>query len=60
MPKKVFLVGPGYVGREIIDRLLADGSYEVTTLARREAAAEELRKDGKAKAEIMKQDCGIY
>lgn len=47
MPKKVFVVGPGYVGREIIDLLLADGGYEVTTLVRREEAAKELEKDGR-------------
>lgn len=47
MVSKVFVVGPGYVGREIIDLLLAEGKYEVTTLVRREAAAKEFEQDGK-------------
>lgn len=47
MKSNVFVVGPGYVGREIIDLLLAEGQYEITTLVRREAAATELEKNGK-------------
>ncbi|KAK2609184.1 hypothetical protein QQS21_002266 [Conoideocrella luteorostrata] len=46
MVSKVFVVGPGYVGREIIDLLRADGNYEITTLVRREAAAKEFEQDG--------------
>ncbi|CAD0083824.1 unnamed protein product [Aureobasidium vineae] len=40
--KKVFLIGPGYIGLEFMDRLLENG-YIVTTLVRRQEAAEELR-----------------
>lgn len=43
--RKVFLIGPGYIGREVIDRLL-ESSYHVTALVRREAAGKELEKDG--------------
>lgn len=46
MKSQVFIVGPGYVGREIIDLLLAEGQYEITTLVRREAAAKEFEQDG--------------
>lgn len=46
MTSKVFVVGPGYVGREIIDLLRAEGSYEIVTLVRREAAAKEFEADG--------------
>lgn len=45
---KVFVVGPGYVGREIIDLLRAEGKYDITTLVRREAAAKEFQQDGMA------------
>jgi nucleoside-diphosphate-sugar epimerase len=37
----VFLIGPGYIGREVIDRLLENG-YTVTTLVRRKEAIQEL------------------
>ncbi|KAH0151627.1 NAD dependent epimerase/dehydratase family protein, partial [Aureobasidium melanogenum] len=40
--KKVFLIGPGYIGLEVMDRLLEAG-YPVTTLVRRKEAAEELK-----------------
>jgi nucleoside-diphosphate-sugar epimerase len=40
--KKVFLIGPGYIGLEVLDRLLENG-YTVTTLVRRKEAAEELK-----------------
>jgi hypothetical protein len=43
--KEVFLIGPGYIGREVVDRLLENG-YKVTTLVRRKEAAQELEKDG--------------
>lgn len=45
MVKEVFLVGPGYIGREVIDRLLENG-YKVTTLVRRKEAVQDLEKDG--------------
>lgn len=48
MASKVLVVGPGFVGREIIDLLLAESKYEVTALVRREAALEDLGEDGKA------------
>lgn len=41
----VFLIGPGYIGREVIDRLL-ESEYRVTALVRRESAGKELEKDG--------------
>lgn len=47
MKIQVFVVGPGYVGREIIDLLLTEGRYEITALVRREAAAKDLENDGK-------------
>jgi uncharacterized protein YbjT (DUF2867 family) len=40
--KKVFLIGPGYIGLEVLDRLLED-NYHVTTLVRRQEAADELK-----------------
>jgi nucleoside-diphosphate-sugar epimerase len=43
--KNVFLLGPGYIGREVIDCLL-ESSYHVTALVRRETAGKELEKDG--------------
>lgn len=46
MKSQVFVLGPGYVGREIVDLLLSEGQYEITTLVRREAAVEEFEKDG--------------
>ena len=42
---KVFLIGPGYIGLEIIDRLLENG-YSVTALVRRKDAAQELETNG--------------
>jgi nucleoside-diphosphate-sugar epimerase len=41
--KQVFLIGPGYIGGEILDLLLPEG-YEITVLARRQAAIEEFEK----------------
>ena len=38
----LFLVGPGYIGLEVIDRLL-ENNYSVTALVRRQEAAEELK-----------------
>jgi nucleoside-diphosphate-sugar epimerase len=43
--KDVFLIGPGFIGREVLDLLLAEG-YRVTTLTRRESYAIELQKSG--------------
>ena len=41
--KEVFLIGPGFIGLEVIDRLL-ENDYNVTTLVRRKEQAEELKK----------------
>ncbi|KAK5214174.1 hypothetical protein LTR41_000366 [Exophiala xenobiotica] len=43
--KNVFLIGPGFIGRNVVDLLLGEG-YTVTTLVRRESYAKELQKDG--------------
>ena len=43
--KEVFLIGPGYIGLEVLDRLL-ENKYNVTALVRREAAARDLEKMG--------------
>jgi len=43
--KDVFLIGPGFIGRNVVDLLLAEG-YTVTTLVRRESYAKELQNDG--------------
>ena len=43
--KSVFLIGPGFIGREVLDRLLAE-DYKVTTLTRRESYATELQQSG--------------
>jgi nucleoside-diphosphate-sugar epimerase len=43
--KSVFLIGPGYIGLEVLDRLLENG-YDVTALVRREEAAQDLKKRG--------------
>ena len=42
--RKVFLIGPGYIGREVIDCLLESEDH-VTALVRRESAGKELEKD---------------
>lgn len=44
--RKVFVLGPGFVGREVIDRLLKE-DLRVTTLVRRKEAGEELEAAGK-------------
>lgn len=41
----MFLIGPGYIGLEVIDRLL-ENDYKVTALVHREAAATDLEKRG--------------
>jgi nucleoside-diphosphate-sugar epimerase len=43
--KKVFLIGPGFIGAEVLDLLVREG-YEVTTLVRRETYAAEISKWG--------------
>lgn len=43
--KSVFLIGPGFIGREVLDRLLAE-DYAVTTLVRRESYAREIEQSG--------------
>ncbi|OAP58163.1 hypothetical protein AYL99_07253 [Fonsecaea erecta] len=43
--KSVFLIGPGFIGREVLDLLLAE-KYAVTTLTRRENYAAELQQSG--------------
>lgn len=43
--KEVFLIGPGYIGREVVHRLLENG-YNITTLVRRKEAVQELEKYG--------------
>lgn len=45
MPPSVFLIGPGFIGGEILDHLL-DENYTVTTLVRRQSAAADLEKLG--------------
>ena len=45
MPGSVFLIGPGFIGGEIIDLLLIT-NYNVTTLVRRESAVAEFAKLG--------------
>ncbi|ESZ94112.1 NAD dependent epimerase/dehydratase family protein [Sclerotinia borealis F-4128] len=42
---QIFLIGPGFIGGEVLDILLQE-SYEITVLVRRQAAAEELEKLG--------------
>ncbi|KAF7920410.1 hypothetical protein BELL_0885g00010 [Botrytis elliptica] len=44
--KQVFLIGPGFIGGEILDLLLKESRYEITVLVRRQAAAEKLDKLG--------------
>lgn len=43
--KKVFFIGPGYIGLDVIDLLLEE-KFSVTALVRREEAAKELEKSG--------------
>jgi nucleoside-diphosphate-sugar epimerase len=43
--KSVFLIGPGFIGREVLDLLLAE-TYDVTALTRRKSYAEELAESG--------------
>jgi nucleoside-diphosphate-sugar epimerase len=45
-PRKLFLLGPGFIGGKIIGLLLQEGGYAITTMVRREAAAPELEKLG--------------
>lgn len=41
-PKKIFLIGPGLVGADLLDYLIEDG-YEITTMCRRESHAQQIR-----------------
>lgn len=43
--RQVFLIGPGFIGGEILDLLLQE-RYEVTVLARRQEAAQGLESLG--------------
>ncbi|KAK0124156.1 hypothetical protein ONS95_009139 [Cadophora gregata] len=43
--KTVFLIGPGFIGLEVLAELLKEG-YQVTTLVRREEAAADLKTKG--------------
>ncbi len=36
--RKVFLIGPGFIGGEVLDILVAEGDYDVTTMVRRQEA----------------------
>lgn len=45
IPNNVFLIGPGFIGRAVIDELL-QANYSVTALVRREAAAKDLESIG--------------
>lgn len=42
MGKSVFLIGPGFIGKEILDLLIQE-NYDVTVLVRRESAAAEFQ-----------------
>ncbi|EXJ79286.1 hypothetical protein A1O3_08788 [Capronia epimyces CBS 606.96] len=42
---KVFIIGPGLIGWNILDQLVAEG-YQVTALTRREQQASEIRQSG--------------
>jgi len=42
---EVFLIGPGFIGLEVLEELLKEG-YQVTALVRREVAAAELHQKG--------------
>jgi nucleoside-diphosphate-sugar epimerase len=39
--RRIFLLGPGYIGAEILSLLAHEGCYEITTMVRRAAAASE-------------------
>ncbi|KAK3058711.1 hypothetical protein LTR09_000276 [Extremus antarcticus] len=43
--KRVFLIGPGLIGADLLELLIEDG-YDVTTMARRESHAAQLREFG--------------
>ncbi len=43
---RVFLLGPGYIGRAVIDELRRDGYQNITTMVRRREAATELEQAG--------------
>lgn len=43
--KKIFLIGPGLIGADLLELLIDDG-YEVTTMVRRESHAAQIREFG--------------
>lgn len=43
--KTVFIIGPGFIGWNVLDLLIAEG-YQVTGMVRREQHAEGIRKSG--------------
>ncbi|KAJ5464016.1 hypothetical protein N7475_007151 [Penicillium sp. IBT 31633x] len=45
MPSSVFLIGPGFIGGEILDHLINE-KYDVTTLVRRQSAIADFEKLG--------------
>jgi nucleoside-diphosphate-sugar epimerase len=42
----VFLIGPGFIGGEVLDLILSENKYTITTLVRRESAVADLEKLG--------------
>jgi nucleoside-diphosphate-sugar epimerase len=44
--RHIFLLGPGYIGAEILSLLTQEGSYQITTMIRRPAAAAEFENLG--------------
>ncbi|KAL2431621.1 hypothetical protein ABEF95_012362 [Exophiala dermatitidis] len=53
--KSVFLIGPGFIGREVLDRLVGEG-YTVTALARRKEHAADLEQNSGAKTVLGSLD----
>lgn len=53
--KSVFLIGPGFIGREVLDLLFSE-SYTVTALTRRESYATELQEQSGAASVIGSLD----
>jgi nucleoside-diphosphate-sugar epimerase len=46
MGVSVFLIGPGFIGGEVLDLILSENKYTVTTLVRRESAVADFGKLG--------------
>ncbi|KAJ9607059.1 hypothetical protein H2200_008131 [Cladophialophora chaetospira] len=42
-PKTIFLIGPGLIGADLLDLLLQENKYTITTLVRRESHAEQIK-----------------